>query len=77
MSELQRLQEMRRTNSQIKTNEGLDAIESIPAYRRKNYLMSNTNPTYENENPDFVMDIKQDNEVEIKRQNPFLHDNVD
>ncbi len=77
MSELERLQEMRRTNSQIKTNEGLDAIESVPAFRRKNFLMSSTNPNYENENPEFLMDIKQDNEVEIKRQNPFLHDNVD
>lgn len=76
-SEVERLNNMRLTNSQIKTNEGLDAISSIPAYKRKSFLMSNTNPNYENENPEFVMEIKQDNEVEIKRQNPFLHDNVD
>ncbi len=77
MNDVERLSEMRKTNSQIKTNEGLGVIETIPAYKRKSFLMSDTNPTYENENPEFLMEIKQDNEVEIKRQNPFLHDNVD
>jgi cell division protein FtsZ len=76
LSDVERLAALRRTNNNIKTSEGLDEIERVPAYLRKNINICNNASNGENEKADFVMEIK-DKEVEIRRQNPFLHDNVD
>lgn len=76
MNDVDRLAKIRQTNNSIKTSEGLDEIERIPAYTRKNVSICNTQSDYETEKQDFIMEIK-DKEVEIRRQNPYLHDNVD
>ncbi len=75
LNDVDRLAQLRRTNSSIKTTEGLDEIERVPAYLRKNVNICSQSES-DTEKADFVMEIK-DKEVEIRRQNPFLHDNVD
>lgn len=76
LNDVERLAQLRRANNSIKTAEGLEEIEKIPAYLRKNINICNNASDSENDKADFVMEIK-DKEVEIRRQNPFLHDNVD
>lgn len=76
IDDVDRLAKLRRTSNSIKTTEGLEEIERIPAYLRKNVSICNNQSDYETEKADYIMEIK-DKDVEIRRQNPYLHDNVD
>lgn len=69
----QKLQEM---SLKIKTQEGLEEMEKQPAYLRRKVELHETSPSSDTEISRFSL-FKNENGVEMKQNNSFLHDNVD
>ncbi len=69
----QKLQEM---SLKIKTQEGLEELEKQPAYMRRKVELTEPTHSYETEVSRFSL-FKNENGVEMKQNNSFLHDNVD
>lgn len=69
----QKLEEM---SLKIKTTEGLSELEKQPAYLRKKVELFEPAPSSESEVSRYTL-FKNDNGVEMKQNNSFLHDNVD
>lgn len=69
----QKLQEM---SLKIKTQEGLEEMEKQPAYLRRKVELHEPSHSSETEISRFSL-FKNENGVEMKQNNSFLHDNVD
>ena len=52
-------------------------MEQIPAYLRKNITLAEVVPSSESQISRLSLNEGDDNKVEIKSNNSFLHDNVD
>jgi cell division protein FtsZ len=64
-------------NMSMKLNGGnLEEIEKVPAYMRRNIDLEET-PVSKEINVSKYNVVESDNGAEIKRNNSFLHDNVD
>ncbi len=72
-----RFTRLRSMSTQIKTPQGLQEIEATPAYKRKEIQLVETPLSSEPQSSQFTINKTDDNLIEIKRKNPFLHDNVD
>ncbi len=69
-----RLKELSKTaNSQ----EGMEELENVPAYKRRGVKLANTTHSSESDISRTSLVDEPDNKPEIKTNNSFLHDNVD
>jgi cell division protein FtsZ len=57
-------------------NGGLQEMENVPAYKRKEIALQQTPASDESQVSRFTL-LDEDGRTEIRRNNPFLHDNVD
>jgi cell division protein FtsZ len=58
-------------------NRNLQELENVPAYRRKEISLQQTTPSSESEVSRFSLLTDDEGNTEIRRNNSFLHDNVD
>ncbi len=76
-----RLARMRELSLKLRTPNGLNDLEREPAYKRKNVALSDAVPSSESNISRYSLSEETDENgerrVELKRNNPFLHDNVD
>jgi len=76
-----RLARMRELSLKLRTPNGLSDLEREPAYKRKNVALSDAVPSSESNISRYSLSEETDENgerrVELKRNNPFLHDNVD
>ena len=71
-----RIRKLREISVKIRTQEGLTELEDQPAYLRRNVKLSDTPMSSESEVSRYTLS-EDDDKVEIKANNSFLHDNVD
>ena len=55
----------------------IEHLEKVPAYQRRNVVLSNVPPATESRVSKYTLSEDADNNVEVKSNNSFLHDNVD
>lgn len=73
----ERIMQIKKQSQELKTKSGLERIERIPAYIRRNVKLQNIEHSLEDNISHYTLSEKDDNTSEIKTNNSFLHDNVD
>lgn len=77
----ERLAYMREQNMRLRTPNGLADLERVPAYKRKNVLLREGPQSTDSNVSRYTLndgtDENGDHQLELRRNNPFLHDNVD
>lgn len=73
----ERIKKLRELSIKLKTPNGLQEMEQIPAYQRKNITLVDVAPSSESQISRLSLNESEDNKIEIKTNNSFLHDNVD
>jgi cell division protein FtsZ len=73
----ERIKKLKELSMKIKTAQGLTELEKEPAYIRKNIVLSNVTPSSESHVSRYSLSEDEENKVELKQNNSFLHDNVD
>jgi len=58
-------------------NRNIQELENVPAYRRKEISLQQNTPSSESEVSRFTLLTDDEGNTEIRRNNSFLHDNVD
>jgi cell division protein FtsZ len=75
-----RVQKLRALSEKLKTHPPLEThlaeIESIPAYKRRNVELSDVQPSSESQVPLYTVSEKDKN-IELKKENSYLNNNVD
>ncbi|MCX6252236.1 MAG: cell division protein FtsZ [Bacteroidetes bacterium] len=72
---LKALSEKLKNHVPIENN--LVEIESVPAYKRRNIDLPDVTPSSEPQAPKYILSGNGDKPLEIKKENPFLHKDVD
>ena len=72
-----REQRLRELSVKLKTSEGLHDLEKQPAFVRRNVVLSKVPASHESQISRFTLQEGDDQKVQIKSNNSFLHDNVD
>ncbi|MEE4177955.1 MAG: cell division protein FtsZ [Bacteroides sp.] len=72
-----REQRLRELSMKLKTPEGLQDLERQPAFVRRNVNLNNTPLSSESQVSRYTLNEGDDEKVQIKSNNSFLHDNVD
>ncbi len=77
----QRVAKVRELNQRLRTPNGLTDLEREPAYKRKNIQINESTQSTDSNISRYTLseetDENGDRRVELKRNNPYLHDNVD
>ena len=76
-----RLSHMREVNMRLRTPNGLAEMEREPAFKRRNVQLNDTPHSTDSNVSRYTLSEGNDEngqrQVELRRNNPFLHDNVD
>jgi len=73
----EREERLRNISIQLRTPSGLTSLEDVPAYKRNNVEISETDHSSTNEISTYTLSKEDDKTTELKENNSFLHDNVD
>ena len=77
----QRVAKVRELNQRLRTPNGLSDLEREPAYKRKNIQLNESTQSTDSNVSRYTLSEETDENgerrVELKRNNPYLHDNVD
>lgn len=73
----ERIKKLKELSMKIKTPLGVTELEKEPAYIRKNISLSAIPASDESHVSKYTLSEGDDNKVELKQNNSFLHDNVD
>ena len=68
---------LRNLSMQLRTPSGLTSLEDVPAYKRNNIEINDSTHSSESEISTYTLTNDTDNSPELKKNNSFLHDNVD
>lgn len=68
---------LRNISMQLRTPSGLTSLEDVPAYQRNNVDITEPNHSSESEESSYTLTNGSNSNTEIKKNNSFLHDNVD
>ena len=76
-----RLARVREMSIRLRSPNGLSEMEREPAYRRKNVVLNDVPNSADSTMSRYTLNEETDENgerrVELRRNNPFLHDNVD
>ena len=73
----ERIERLRQMSIKLKSPGGLSDLEAEPAYQRKKIELSDAKPSEESKISKYTLSEGEDDNAELKSDNPFLHDNVD
>ncbi len=68
---------LRNISMQLRTPSGLTSLEDVPAYKRNNVDITETNHSSLSEESSYTLTNNEKSNLELKQNNSFLHDNVD
>ena len=71
----ERIRKLRELHRKIKTQEGLQEAENVPAFIRRKVRLKQNKPASESEISRFT--LSDDDDVDMEKGNSYLHDNVD
>ncbi|HEX7411842.1 MAG TPA: cell division protein FtsZ [Bacteroidales bacterium] len=72
-----RIKKLREFSEMVRTPEGLQHLEKQPAYLRRNVELSDFSPSSDTEVSRYTLTKDGNDNVEVRQNNSFLHDNVD
>ena len=72
-----RIKKLREFSEMVRTPEGLLHLEKQPAYLRRNVELSDFSPSSDTEVSRYTLTKDDKDNVEVRQNNSFLHDNVD
>lgn len=72
-----RLNRLREISIKVKSPEGVEDLENVPAFVRRNVVISQPIPSSESQVSRYTLNETEDRKVQIKPNNSFLHDTVD
>ncbi len=73
----ERILRLKDLSMKLRTTSGLQELESVPAYQRKQMQLQQIQHSSESQVSRFTLTNDQDGETGIRPNNSFLHDNVD
>lgn len=73
----ERILRLKDLSMKLRTTNGLQELENIPAYQRKQMQLQQIQHSSESQVSRFTLTNDEDGETEIRPNNSFLHDNVD
>ena len=73
----EREERLRNISMKLRTPSGLTSLEDVPAYKRNNIEISETPHSSESEISTFSLTNEDSTNAELRKNNSFLHDNVD
>lgn len=73
---IERIQQGRKIKRPLTETER-DEMEKVPAFKRKNIGMDNTPESDEENDPEYVLGKNQNNETILKKNNGYIHKNID
>ena len=73
----ERKDKLRQFSAGLKTAEGLEQIEKVPAYQRNGIELNEVKPSNESEISKYQLNSDENNNIQIQTNNTFLHDNPD
>jgi cell division protein FtsZ len=73
----ERIRKLKEITLKMKSPEGLAALEKQTAFERKNIVLENKTPSTESNVSRYTLSEGDGKKIEIRPNNPFLHDNVD
>ncbi len=73
---IERIQKGRKIKRPL-TEAERDEMEKVPAFKRKNIGMDNTPDSDEENDPEYVLGKNQNNETILKKNNGYIHKNID
>lgn len=73
----ERILRLKDLSMKLRTTSGLQELETVPAYQRKQMQLQQIQHSSESQVSRFTLTNDQDGETEIRPNNSFLHDNVD
>jgi cell division protein FtsZ len=74
----ERMEKLKRLHSSIKTPSPVSDLENVPAFRRRNIVLDKVDYSTNSEVSRYTLsENPEDNKLEIRPNNSFLHDNVD
>lgn len=73
----ERMQQLRNISSLYNTNEGMNELHDQPAYQRRNIKIEDTPHSSEDNVSRYSLFEDEEKKPEIRKNNSFLHDNVD
>ncbi len=68
---------LRNISMQLRTPSGLTSLEDVPAYKRNNVDITESNHSSLSEESSYTLTNNENSNIELKKNNSFLHDNVD
>ena len=68
---------LREISQQLRTPSGLTKLEDVPAYKRNNIELDEDIPDSSEDVSSVTLNDEGENQIIIKNNNSFLHDNVD
>ncbi|MGM0611973.1 MAG: cell division protein FtsZ [Bacteroidota bacterium] len=72
----ERIKKLRELSMKIKTQDGLQEAENVPAFVRRKVQLKHTRPSSESEISRFTL-TDEDEDMDVQKGNSYLHDNVD
>ena len=73
----EREERLRNISMQLRTPSGLTSLEDVPAYKRNKVEIIETTHSSDSENSTYTLTSGDNTTAELKKNNSFLHDNVD
>ena len=73
----ERILRLKDLSMKLRTTSGLQELESVPAYQRKQMQLQQIQHSSESQVSRFTLTNDQDGETTVRPNNSFLHDNVD
>ncbi len=73
----ERIQRLKDLSIKLKTQGGISELENEPAFVRRNVKLSESNPSSDKIISRYSLSEGDDNQIELKSDNTYLHDNVD
>jgi len=74
---IERIRKLKDLSVKLKSPKELEAMESVPAYIRRNIDLNDVKPSSETVIPKYTIGEGENDKGEIITNNSFLHDNVD
>ncbi len=73
----ERIAQLKQMSTKMNTPSGITDLENQPAYVRRNVELQKVTPSAEIDSSRYTLGQNDENDVEIRGNNSFLHDNVD
>jgi len=73
----ERIRKLKDLSIKLRSNEEIEVMENVPAYKRRNVKLSDVTPSSESVAARYTLGEDENHNPELKENNSYLHDNVD